>query len=119
MERSLEKIERFGKLAKWAVELNGLGVKYQPKKAIKVQALTNFFVEQTTKDESEGPIWQLLIDRSSRLVGLVLITPEGNVIEYDLKFQFKATNNEAEYKKIIVGVTIMQSLGSKESQFKN
>ena len=43
------------------------------------------------------PIWQLLTDGSSRLVGagarLVLITPERKVIEYALKFQFKATNN--------------------------
>ena len=90
LEKSLEMIERFGRLEKWAVELNGLGVKYQPTKEIKGQALVDIFAEWTTQDESEEPIWQLFTDGSSRLVGtrvgLVLITLEGKVIEYALKF---------------------------------
>lgn len=103
LEKSLEKIERFGRLAK-----------YQPKQAIKGQALAYFFVECVTQDESEGPIWQLLNDGLSRLAGvgarLVLITPEGKVIEYALKFQFKATNNEALYEAIIAGLQLCKAL---------
>jgi reverse transcriptase-like protein len=90
LEKSLTKIERFGRLAKWAVELNGLGIQFEPRRAIKGQALADIFAEWVTKDESEEPIWQLLTDGSSRLVGagagLVLITLEGKVIEYALKF---------------------------------
>lgn len=73
-----------------------------------------FFVECVTQDESEGPIWQLLNDGLSRLAGvgarLVLITPEGKVIEYALKFQFKATNNEALYEAIIAGLQLCKAL---------
>ena len=38
-----------------------------------------------------------------------MISPEGKTIEYALKFQFRATNNEAEYEAAIA----LQSLGSK------
>ena len=48
LEKSLEKIERSGQLKKWAVELNGLGVKYQPRKEIKGQALVDIFAERIT-----------------------------------------------------------------------
>ena len=85
LEKSLDKIERYGGLAKWAVELNGMGIKYQPRKAIKGQALADIFAECTTQEQSKEPIWQLLTDGLSRLIGagagLVLITPEGKVIE--------------------------------------
>ena len=63
--------------------------KYQPRKVIKGQALADIFAGCTTREESKEPIWQLLIDGLSRLVGagagLELITPEGKVIEYALK----------------------------------
>ena len=66
--------------------------------------------------------WQLLTDGSSRLVGagagLVLITPEGKVIEYALKFQFKATNNEVEYKAVIAGLQLSKSLEAKRISLK-
>ena len=122
LEKSLEKLERSGRLAKWAVELNGLGVKYQPRNAMKGQALADIFVEWTTQDESEEPIWQLLTDGSSRLVGagagLVLITPEGKVIEYALKFQFKATNNEVEYEAVIAGLQLCKALEARRVNLK-
>ena len=35
LEKSLDKIERSGRLAKWAIELNGYGIKYQEGTAIK------------------------------------------------------------------------------------
>ena len=41
---------------------------------------------------------------------MVLITPEGKVIEYDLKFQFKATNNEAEYEAVIARLQLCKAL---------
>ena len=104
------------------MELHGLRVKYQPRKAVKGQALADIFVEWTTQDESEEPIWQLLTDGSSRLVGagagLVLITPEGKVIEYALKFQFKATNNEVEYKAVIARLQLCKALEARRVSLK-
>ena len=122
LEKSIEKIERSGRLAKWAVELNGLGIQFQSRKAIKGQALAAIFVEWETQDKIEEPIWQLLTDGSSRLVGagagLVLISPEGKIIEYALKFQFKATNNEAEYEAVIARLQLCKALEARKVNLK-
>ena len=36
--------------------------------------------------------------------GVVLISPENDIMEYALKFKFKARNNEAEYEAAIAGL---------------
>lgn len=42
--------------------------------------------------------------------GIVLQTLEGRTIEYTIKFQFQATNNEAEYETAITGLQLCRSL---------
>ena len=54
LEKSMVKIERSGSLATWVVELNGLGVQIQPRRAIKGQALADIFAEWGTQDESKN-----------------------------------------------------------------
>ena len=46
-------------------------------------------------------------------VGLVLTSPEGITIEKSLRLGFSATNNEAEYKALLVGMIMVQKLGGK------
>ena len=36
-------------------------------------------------------------------VGIVIITPEGIRLEHSFKLGFRASNNEAEYKALLVG----------------
>ncbi|GKG55947.1 reverse transcriptase domain-containing protein, partial [Tanacetum coccineum] len=36
--------------------------------------------------------------------GLMLISPEGKVYTYVLRFEFEATNNEAEYAALLAGL---------------
>lgn len=48
----------------------------------------------------------------------MLITPEGKIIEYALKFQFKATNNEAEYEAVIAGLHLCKALEAKRISLK-
>lgn len=69
LEKSLDKIERSGRLAKWAIELNGYGIRYQAKTTIKGQALADIFVECTHKPElkKDAPVWKLLTDGSSKM----------------------------------------------------
>ena len=43
--------------------------------------------------------------------GLILLTPEEAEIEQCLKFEFKASNNQAEYEAMIAGLTIALDLG--------
>ena len=59
--------------------------------------------------------WILLVDRSSAAsgsgVGIVVRTPEGGVIEQAVRLGFKASNNEAEYEALIIGMQKAKLLG--------
>ena len=46
-------------------------------------------------------------------VGLVLISPKKITIEKSLRLGFSATNNEVEYKVLLVGMTMVQKMGGK------
>ena len=46
-------------------------------------------------------------------VGLVLISPEKIIIEKYLKLDFLATNNEAEYEALMMGMAMVQRMGRK------
>ena len=65
----------------------------------------------------EPPFWKVYVDgasnqRGSR-VGLVLISPEKLTIEKSLRLEFSAMNNEAEYKTLLKGVSMVQRMGGK------
>ena len=46
-------------------------------------------------------------------MGLVLISPEKITIEKSLRLGFSATNNEAEYDALLLGMTMVQKIGGK------
>ncbi|KAL0355605.1 UNVERIFIED_CONTAM: hypothetical protein Sradi_4007400 [Sesamum radiatum] len=44
--------------------------------------------------------------------GIVLTTPQGDDMEFAVKFEFKASNNEAEYEVLVLGVRMAQEAGA-------
>ena len=44
-------------------------------------------------------------------LGLVLISPKGDIIQQAIKCGFKATNNEAEYEVLITGLMLSKDMG--------
>ena len=46
-------------------------------------------------------------------VGLVLVSPKKITIEKSLRLGFSATNNEAEYEALLMGMAIVQKMGRK------
>lgn len=48
--------------------------------------------------------------RRSR-VGLVVVSPEKIIVEKSLRLGFSATNNEAEYEALLVGMAMVQKMG--------
>ena len=46
-------------------------------------------------------------------VGLVLISPEKIIIEKSLRLDFSATNNEAEYEALLMGMVVVQRMSRK------
>ena len=61
------------------------------------------------------PTWTLYIDESSKPegsgAGLVLIGPDGVIVEYALWFKFLVTNNEDEYEALVIGLKVTMELG--------
>ena len=63
------------------------------------------------------PTWEVYVDEASNQkgsgVGLVLMSPEKVVIEKSLRLDLSATNNEAECKALLEGMTMVQRMGGK------
>lgn len=45
-------------------------------------------------------------------VGIVVTGPEGDEMEFAMNFEFKASNNKAEYEALIRGIKITLELGA-------
>ena len=60
------------------------------------------------------PKWELYVDRSSNEggsgVGLILVSPERHRMHCALRFRFKASNNEAKYEALIVGLNLAKEM---------
>ncbi|XP_027178148.1 uncharacterized protein LOC113777314 [Coffea eugenioides] len=125
--------EASGRLTKWAVELGEYDLSYEPRTAIKAQALADFLADLTFTEgrESTSVIaevstphsWTLYVDGSSNGdgsgAGLLLEGPQGEVCSYALRFDFPATNNEAEYEALIAGLQLACKLGAQRIHVRN
>ncbi|XP_075633565.1 uncharacterized protein LOC142606037 [Castanea sativa] len=132
----LQKADYIGRLAKWGTILGAFDIKYMPRTSIKGHVLADlvaYFTESSLEVEGEkrnlggkpieaislqGPLpWKLYVDgaanqRGSR-VGLVMVSPEKITIEKSLRIGFSATNNEAEYEVLLVGMAMVLKMGEK------
>ncbi|XP_074318512.1 uncharacterized protein LOC141655325 [Silene latifolia] len=123
----MRKPELSGRMTKWSVHLSGYDLQFEPRTAIKSQALADFvsdFCPATRREAEEGmlaitgnqdgEIWTLYIDGASNArgagVGLVLRSPKGDMIVQAIRCEFKATNNEAEYEALILGMQMASGL---------
>ena len=61
--------------------------------------------------------WKVYVDRAANQwgagVGLVLVSLEKITIEKSLRLGFLATNNEAEYEALLMGMVMVQKMGGK------
>ena len=61
--------------------------------------------------------WEMYVDGAANQrgsgVGLVLVSPEKITIEKSLMLGFSATNNEAEYETLLIGMMMVQKMGGK------
>ncbi|GJV66914.1 reverse transcriptase domain-containing protein [Tanacetum coccineum] len=111
-----------GRLQKWSVMLGEHNITYRPRTSVKGQILADFLVEKpdeappdTLVVETPQEPWTLFTDESSCVdgsgAGLILTSPEGTEFTYALRFQFTASNNEAEYEALIAGLRITAQMG--------
>ena len=61
--------------------------------------------------------WELYVDGVANQrgsgVGLVLVSPKRITIEKSLRLNFSATNNEAKYEALLMGMMMVQKMGGK------
>ncbi|GJS85479.1 reverse transcriptase domain-containing protein [Tanacetum coccineum] len=118
----ISKPDASGRLQKWSVLLGEHNISYRPRTAVKGQILADFLIEKPETDavlpQSEVKLqepWILFTDGSSCVdgsgAGLILTNPEGMEFTYALRFEFTATNNEAEYEALIAGLRIAARMG--------
>ncbi|GKD23575.1 reverse transcriptase domain-containing protein [Tanacetum coccineum] len=112
IKQILSRPENTRRMLKWKFKLEAFDITYRPRTSIRGQILADFITE---KPNEEGPSmevqaeeaipepWTLFTDGSSCLegsgAGLILTSPEGKEFTYALRFEFDASNNEAEAKE--------------------
>ena len=52
-------------------------------------------------------------------VGVVITTPDGEILKYEVQLKFSATNNEAKYEGILTGLRLEKALGAKNLLVQN
>lgn len=118
IKQPLTKLESSGRMLKWVIALNGFNLEFEPRKAIKGQALADFIVEMTRPPpvETSSDIWTLFVDGSSTQngcgAGILFKSPEGDIFEYAMRFKFQTSNNEAEYEALVAGIRMCKAAGA-------
>ena len=117
---TMNKIDGARRLIQWAIELGQFDIEYQPRVAIKAQVLEDFIAEFTypyKEEELPKETWTVQTDGSATKkvgrVGVALISPEREILKYAVSLQFSATNNEAEYEALLIGLSLAKALGAK------
>ena len=119
-----------GRISKWGARLGVYDVRYKPRTAIKGQVLADFIVEfapendiltgeerpKNTEQNAEKKCWALYVDGAANSrgsgLGIVLISPEGELLEQAVRLGFGASNNEAKYEALLHGLRAAKRLGA-------
>ncbi|XP_022865086.1 uncharacterized protein LOC111384970, partial [Olea europaea var. sylvestris] len=120
----LQKPDVSGRLMKWAIELGEFDIEFKPRPSIKAQALADFIAELTPRPGGLGEslsmstsldTWQIFVDGASNSSGsgawvIIISLDKQTEIQCTLRFEFEATNNEAEYEAVIIALELAFSL---------
>ncbi|XP_074300490.1 uncharacterized protein LOC141631764 [Silene latifolia] len=119
-----------GRLAKWAMLLKQYDLVFVPQKAVKGQAIADFFADHPVpaeweiSDDLPGeeifyvdvlPPWQMYFDGAARKdgagAGVVFVTPQNHLMPYSFTLTQLCSNNMAEYQALILGLQMAIEIG--------
>ena len=119
LKKSMNELKAAERLIQWAIELNEFDVMYQPRNAIKAQALGDFIAEFTPcqgnlNEREDNKTWVIHVDGLSTLhaggIGVVLKSPEVDTLKRKVRLHYQTTDNEAEYEALLKGLELAKSL---------
>ncbi|XP_030935350.1 uncharacterized protein LOC115960551 [Quercus lobata] len=118
LQSLLKRSDLTGRIAKWGTRLGAFDVRYKPRNAVKGQVLADFVAEFSPKGEMvcqvEHRPWKVHVDGASNAkgagAGVVIITPEGILLEHSFRLGFNASNNKAEYEALLAELRAVSQL---------
>ncbi|XP_050238164.1 uncharacterized protein LOC126687650 [Mercurialis annua] len=114
--------ETSGRIAEWAIKIGSLGVTYEARKALKAQALADFFAELTFAEPIEDKTnpWEIHFDGTVCGEGAgisVMLKGPGKVqIEYSARLEYPVSNNVAEYEALLARLQLCEELNISEAR---
>ena len=107
-----------GHIGKWMLALTEFSLQYVPAKVVKGQVLADFLVDHLCIDVDNLEInyieikpWRLYFDGSQHKKGvrvsLLLVFPYGKPTCFMFEILYKCSNNEVEYKALIMGLELL------------
>ncbi|RDX94533.1 pol, partial [Mucuna pruriens] len=115
----LRKPDLAGRMVAWSVQLSEFDISFERRGHIKAQVLADF-VNELSPDErttEEGSERYLSVDGSTNKAGsgagVILEGPGGVLVEQSLHFEFRASNNQAEYEALLAGMRLARDLEAK------
>ncbi|XP_012088638.2 uncharacterized protein LOC105647235 [Jatropha curcas] len=121
-----------GKLARWLILLSKFDIEYAMKKTVKGRVVANFLAVYPIEDNEQWEIdfpdehlsliekkeWKLYFDGSTYNkgveVGVLLESPQGEVIPMLKRLRFVVTNNMAEHDACLFGLKALIAVKAKE-----
>ena len=125
IKKAMNKPEAAGRMVQWVIELSQFYIEYRPQTAVKAQALANFIAEFTTHEKAgdQEDLWMINTDGSSAQkrgkAGVVITSPEEDVLKYGVQLKFPITNNEAEYEALLTRLRIALAHGAQNIVLKS
>nr|XP_025661621.1 uncharacterized protein LOC112757229 [Arachis hypogaea] len=116
VKQVLQKPDLAGRMLAWSIELSQFQIKFEPRNAIKAQAMADFIAEMTP-GKLTPESWKLHVDGSSNSTyggaGVILENQDGITIEQSVRYEFPVSNNQAEYEALLAGLSLAREVGAK------
>ncbi|XP_042437266.1 uncharacterized protein LOC122023266 [Zingiber officinale] len=111
----VEEIAKGGKFLGYLVTERGIEANLE-----KVRALRDMQIPQNLKETQKltnsEKTWKIYVDGSATHkgsgVGILLISPQGDILQLAVQLNFRATNNEAEYEALLAGLQAAWHIGA-------
>jgi ribonuclease HI len=103
-----------GRIGKWILALSEFELRFESAKAVKGQIIADFITEHRGSSINllEITLWSLFFDGSScgkgGGVGILLLSPKGEMFEFAIPIQPTVTNNQAEYEALLRGIQYLR-----------